>query len=150
MWPSLLPSDHNPPQPPRFPELTQIPNLSWGGNDKEKNTPLSDSVSPEISLWIYVKTFLTSTLPHQIYLYCLLRLPYLYYSRVSQIFQDANLTLEEVNEMGLKDTADWQSKGAVSPMPKAYSRLKKNWQQFIDILLQEWKTLNIVSGLLLS
>ncbi|KAF9449378.1 hypothetical protein P691DRAFT_667543, partial [Macrolepiota fuliginosa MF-IS2] len=35
-------------------------------------------------------------------------------------------------------------------MPKAYLRLKKNWEDFIDNLLREWKTLNIISGLLLS
>lgn len=149
MWSFSFPPDRN---PHPVSELAQISDFFWVSNDEEKNTLPSSSTtsSPEISLRIYVATFLTSILPRQIYLHCLLRLPYMYYSRVTQIFEDAHLTLEEIKEMALKDTVIGQSKGAVSPMPGAYLRLKTNWQQFIDNLVREWKTLNIISGLLLS
>lgn len=103
----------------------------------------------EISLKTYLIMFFTSILPRQMYLHCLLRLPYMYFSRVDQIFVDAQLTLEEIKEMALRDSVDGRH-GRRYKMPKAYSRLKKNWEDFIDNLMREWKTLNIISGLLLS
>ncbi|KAF7770741.1 hypothetical protein Agabi119p4_6715 [Agaricus bisporus var. burnettii] len=100
-------------------------------------------------------TFLTDVLPHQAYLHCLLRLPYLYFSRVEQIFDSANLTLEQMKHMALQISVHGgggdDDDGKVTPeIPKGYSRLKKSWERFIDSLLREWKTLNIISGLLLS
>ncbi|KAF9449379.1 hypothetical protein P691DRAFT_653906, partial [Macrolepiota fuliginosa MF-IS2] len=75
----------------------------------------------------------------------------MYFSRVNQIFVDAHLTLEEIKEMGLRDSAGGQPAHIRrSKMPKTHSRLKKNWEEFIDNLMREWKTLNIISGLLLS
>jgi hypothetical protein len=41
---------------------------------------------------------------------------------------------------------DW-APPTVSP---ALARFKNSWEEFIDSLLREWKTLNIVSALLLS
>lgn len=106
---------------------------------------------------------MTDTLPRQVYLHFLLRLPYLYFSRVDRIFQEADLTLEEVKEMALQASAEdnktfqynildmglyYHPEGTnLSP---AYQRLKSAWEHFIDNLMREWKTLNIVSVLLLS
>lgn len=33
---------------------------------------------------------------------------------------------------------------------QSYVRMKANWEIFIDGLMREWKTFNIISGLLLS
>lgn len=41
---------------------------------------------------------------------------------------------------------DW-TPPAVSP---TLARFKNSWEEFIDSLLREWKTLNVVSALLLS
>lgn len=49
--------------------------------------------------------FLTDTLPRQVYLHFLLRLPYSYFSRVNHIFQEADLVLEEIKEMALQASA---------------------------------------------
>lgn len=120
--------------------------------DVEKTAHLNIYDSPttaeQASLKLYIITLLTVVIPGQIYLHCLLRLPYMYFSRVDQIFVGAHLTLEEMKDMGLRGSADEHSHG--QKMPKAYSRLKKNWEEFIDNLMREWKTLNIISGLLLS
>ncbi|KXN85212.1 hypothetical protein AN958_11577 [Leucoagaricus sp. SymC.cos] len=35
-------------------------------------------------------------------------------------------------------------------MQRKFRRLKKDWECFIDNVVREWKTLNIISGLLLS
>lgn len=35
-------------------------------------------------------------------------------------------------------------------LPPAYKALKANWEAFIDGLIKEWETLNIVSVLLLA
>jgi hypothetical protein len=111
----------------------------------------SATVDQEIPLRVYLLIFLTSILPRQIYLHCLLRLPYMYFSRVDQIFVDAHLSLEEIKEMALQDGIDGRMHGRKSKgMPRSYLRLKKNWESFIDNLMREWKTLNIISGLLLS
>ncbi|KAJ3569976.1 hypothetical protein NP233_g4708 [Leucocoprinus birnbaumii] len=112
------------------------------------STPIVGAQSKDLPLRLYIATFLTIIIPQQIYLHLLLRLPYMYHSRVTQILLDANLTLEQMKELTLWDSAD----GQLEPtnFPRAYSRLKKNWESFIDNVLKEWKTLNIIAGLLLS
>lgn len=115
-----------------------------GGRASLEETPtLRDQIS----------IFLMDIVPHQIYLHCLLRLPYLYFSRVDQIFENANLTLEQMKDMALQVSLEGIGDGygkATTDIPKGYWRLKKAWERFIDCLLREWKTLNIISGLLLS
>lgn len=125
--------------------------------------------------------FLTDTLPRQVYLYMLLRLPALYFSRVSRIFEDAEISKHEISRMiqicapatdpnnvniptpgiatpptnvGANATRrvdtilpypeDWVTP-TVSP---SLVRFKHSWEQFVDSLLREWKTLNLVSALL--
>jgi hypothetical protein len=41
---------------------------------------------------------------------------------------------------------DWNP----SNVPPSLSRFKSSWEEFVDTLIKEWKTLNIVSALLLS
>ncbi|KAF8917974.1 hypothetical protein CPB85DRAFT_1284294 [Mucidula mucida] len=139
--------------------------------------------------------FITDTLPRMFYLYTLLRLPALYFSRVARIFEDADVSRPDIQRMidtcsrpgynmplssnvnvnanaarhatstgvGLMGHVgavplvsdldvpitfpeDWAAP-FVSP---ALVRFKHSWEAFIDSLLREWKTLNVVSALLLS
>lgn len=138
---------------------------------KLRQTPLSQfpqfPLDQEESLELrdYVFAFLSDTLPRQIYLHCLLRLPSLYFSRVDRIFTDADLTLGEIKDMALRATAedsvilythmlelghDAQPELGTDFLPPSYKRLKHGWESFIDNLMKEWKTLNIVSGLLIA
>ncbi|KAF4600472.1 hypothetical protein EYR38_005101 [Pleurotus pulmonarius] len=149
--------------------------------------------------------FLTETLPRILYLYLLLRLPALYFSRVARIFRDAEVSKPDINRMceggllgsgfvphidlaasggvaadlgrrgvgdpppsgalaaGVGYTAHISAAAAAVPVPLPYPeewspplvspalvRFKNSWEVFIDSLLREWKTLNLVSALLLS
>ncbi|KAJ7579200.1 hypothetical protein C8J56DRAFT_868211 [Mycena floridula] len=100
-----------------------------------------------------------------IYLHLLLRLPALYFTRVAKIFQDAEVSKPDIQRM--IDAAIQQQSGATTgpfaemglPLPEDWTpdlvspalvRFKHSWEAFIDSLLREWKTLNVVSALLLS
>lgn len=126
--------------------------------------------------------FFTDTLPRQIYLHLLLRLPALYFSRVVRIFEEAEVSKQEIQKMidacapdGDFDPAIEEFRGrrtmspagtmrgkaepqrAFLPFPEewnpptvspALARFKQSWEQFVDSLMREWKTLNLVSALL--
>ena len=96
--------------------------------------------------------------PAQIYLHVLLlRLPSLYFPRVARIFEEADMTLPEIKRMalemasqGLKHEIEIQMAFESSSVPPAYKRLKSTWEFFIDSVMREWKTFNIISVLLLT
>ncbi|PPQ88909.1 hypothetical protein CVT25_009144 [Psilocybe cyanescens] len=161
------------------------------------------------------QAFIADTLPRELYLNFLLRLPAMYFSRVARIFEDADVSRPDIQRMintscgtirghphphppsagdALKpdaprsgngngkaaNAAATLSPGAVSgiglsaqvgtapgaglmhmPLPfpdewtpalvsPALIRFKHSWEAFIDSLLREWKTLNVVSALLAS
>ena len=103
-----------------------------------------------------VRKFVLITFPTQIYLHILLRLPSLYFSRVAQIFEDADRTLPEIKKMaldmasqGLNDS-DIDMAFESSSVPPAYRRLTSVWEFFIGSLMREWETFNIISVLLLT
>jgi hypothetical protein len=111
--------------------------------------------SPNLTTYIFA--FLLDTLPRQIYLNLMLRLPHLYFTHVIRIFEDAEMSMPEIKKMALeannylKDATiskalHWQS-GFGSPR---YDNLSKSWGTFIDSLMREWKTMNIISVLLVS
>ncbi|KAG6833008.1 hypothetical protein H0H87_012594 [Tephrocybe sp. NHM501043] len=162
-----------------------------------------------------IRIFLGDTLPREVYLNILLRLPAMYFSRVARIFEDAEVSKPDIQRMiesgggtnspFLGPSAPEQANaGAVdsmpnggridyppSPAPAALSttmaagiglaahigaasasvpqlplpfpeewtpplvspaliRFKHSWEAFVDSLVREWKTLNVVSALLLS
>ncbi|KAJ7290391.1 hypothetical protein C8J57DRAFT_997864, partial [Mycena rebaudengoi] len=99
-------------------------------------------------------------IPQQVYLHILLRLPMLYFSRVTRLFEDANLSLPDIRRMAVATAEQWKdgSPGAllttwlpddaiVSPH---LLNFRHSWEGFIDSLLREWKTQNVVSALMLS
>ncbi|KAG6810118.1 hypothetical protein H0H92_013235 [Tricholoma furcatifolium] len=92
--------------------------------------------------------FFSSTFPRQLYLIFLLWLPNFYFSRVARIFDEADMTMPEIEKMALQGMASRvEDLQLASP---ASIHFKATWENFIDSLLKEWKTLNIVSVLLLS
>lgn len=111
----------------------------------------------------------SDTLPRQLYLCLLLRLPAVYFSRVARIFEDAEVSrndmqrIIESNRPSKLSTASYpvinNAAPAVLPFPEdwtppavspALARFKNSWEEFIDSLLREWKTLNLVSALICS
>lgn len=112
----------------------------------------------------------------QTYRHFLLRLPSVYFSRVSKVFEEAELSRVEVQKMidasnrarssrirdRIKDPGprsmtvdamdffpsdrEWATP-VVSP---SLNRFKESWDEFMESLQKEWKTLNVVSALLLS
>lgn len=88
----------------------------------------------------------------QIYLHFLLRLPALYFDRVARIFEEADLSLPEIKKMALETTSEGMIEMYTyeSMLPPQYRKLKDTWEAFIDSVMREWKTLNIISVLLLS
>jgi len=152
---------------PMVPMLTSIQRLHSPRPlsllSKESSSEADDEEWPAVSsesvhLPTYVAAFVLDTLPRQLYLYFLLRLPYMYFSRVTRIFEEAEMTMPQIKEGILaaaiqlnepvKHVADaWKLEPVESVQ---YSKLQNTWQSFIDSLMREWKTLNIISVLLLS
>ena len=126
-------------------------------SDKKQPVGHWDS-SESVHVMTYVAAFVLDTLPRQLYLYFLLRLPYMYFSRVTRIFEEAEMSMPQIKQGILeaaiqlkepvKDVGDaWKLEPVESVQ---YSKLQNTWQSFIDSLMREWKTLNIISVLLLS
>ncbi|PPQ72920.1 hypothetical protein CVT24_000194 [Panaeolus cyanescens] len=103
----------------------------------------------------FLLAFIFDTIPRQIYLLFLLYLPYLYFSRVSRLFEEAELSIKDIKR-GLLDAArknnePWLFQGTTQQVTSdPYERLQKSWNEFVDALISEWNTLNIVSVLLLG
>lgn len=122
-------------------------------------TPVSQSYAGTADTLKYVLAFFVDTMPRQVYLHLLLRLPSLYFTRVTRIFEDAELSMPDIRRMAMSSTNDWKKDTMnvvqvnwnfdPSVMPPSFANLKASWENFIDSLLMEWKTLNIVSVLLL-
>lgn len=110
-------------------------------------------------------TLAFDTLPRQLYLHLHLRLPSLYFSRVARIFEDAAVSRPEIQRIidayepvGTVSVQNLTSR-IVLPFPEdwvppnvspALARFKRSWESFVDSLVREWKTLNVLSALLLS
>ena len=89
-------------------------------------------------------------------MHMLLRLPELYFSRVARIFEEADLSLPEIKKMALETASKGKEMHSIhmafetSSVPPAYESLKHTWESFIDCVMREWKTFNVISVLLLS
>lgn len=122
--------------------------------------------------------FILDTLPRQIYLHLLLRLPSLYFSRIAKVYEDAQLSKPDIERMIDTYSSSHQlqqrqrilrsspippgvryNPGPALPFPDEWTttnvspalvRFKQSWEAFVDSLLREWKTLNLVSALLHS
>lgn len=111
----------------------------------------------------------SDTLPRQLYLCLLLWLPAVYFSRVARIFEDAEVSrndMQRIIESSRPSKLPTSSRRAANnvappilPFPEdwtppavspALARFKNSWEDFIDSLLREWKALNLVSALICS
>ncbi|KAG6910183.1 hypothetical protein DXG01_012632 [Tephrocybe rancida] len=153
--------------------------------------------------WTNAWIFLGDTLPREVYLNILLRLPAMYFTRVARIFEDAEVSRPDIQRMiesgggsgspffgaapseqvtesraeypptpvlsptmaaGIGLAAHVGAAATAGPQPPlpfpdewtaplvspALIRFKNSWEAFVDSLVREWKTLNVVSALLLS
>ncbi|KAJ7184755.1 hypothetical protein C8R46DRAFT_1343769 [Mycena filopes] len=96
----------------------------------------------------------------QLYLLLLLRLPVLYFSRVSRLIEDANLSMVDIRRMATAHADQWND-GTPGSWPTTYlpesallsprlHNFKHSWEALIDSLSREWKTQNVVSALMLT
>ncbi|KIJ12907.1 hypothetical protein PAXINDRAFT_170945 [Paxillus involutus ATCC 200175] len=122
-----------------------------------------------------VRYFIVDTLPRQFYLHMLLRLPSLYFSRIARVYEDAQLSKPDLDRMiqfysGYNQQQRLRTSSPIPPgahyhpdlalpfpeewtttnVSPALVTFKHSWEAFIDSLMREWKTLNLVSALLLS
>ncbi|KAF7309435.1 hypothetical protein MIND_00314300 [Mycena indigotica] len=104
--------------------------------------------------------------PRHAYMHFLLRIPALYFSRVARIFEDAQLTLPDIKRMARAKAAQWHMDTATAhgdmvvprtttesddtPLPRSLLLFRASWEGFIDTLVREWKTFNVISVLLMS
>ncbi|TFL00158.1 hypothetical protein BDV98DRAFT_650534 [Pterulicium gracile] len=148
----------------------------------------SRSTDPDLDGFVF---FMTNTLPRTIYLLALLRIPSMYFSRVSRVFEDAEVSQPDIERIidsfqrstrfqvaSFNSPANPTATGIGAaighsaqvgsapltnmvplPFPEDWSpplvsdaliRFRHSWEEFIDSLMREWKTLNLVSALLLS
>jgi hypothetical protein len=196
---------------------THIHDLESGEGSEISGAHDCDDLIPTKSVKNFFKDaqfFIVDTLPRQVYLNFLLYLPAMYFSRVARIFEDAEVSKQEIERMiacggtgpgmlstragnsVLPTTGTWEpnilaqstpahipmstfsppapgvrSTGAVSGSPRgvtapvplpfldewtpplvspALIRFRHSWEAFIDSLMREWKTLNVISALLAS
>jgi hypothetical protein len=106
--------------------------------------------TPIFDCFTLIWFLLFNTLPRQIYLHFLFRLPQYYFRRVALMFEEAQMTMPEMMETAWADS--------LTPRPYVHGgenqllnhKFKQAWTSFIDTLRKQWETLNIVSVLLLS
>ncbi|KAF7371078.1 hypothetical protein MSAN_00742300 [Mycena sanguinolenta] len=124
----------------------------------------ANSLSLSLQTAMFVVLFvLFDFIPGQIYLHFLLRIPSLYFSRVTRIFEDARLSLPDIKRIARAKTDQWNSPSDMfmwppnvqqtpdeMPLPRSLLQFRSSWEGFIDSLMREWKTFNIISVLLLS
>lgn len=120
-----------------------------------------------------IRVLMVDIVVRQVYLHLLLRLPSLYFSRIARVFEDAEVSQPDIERMiklvtpprsyepsssPIPTSAQFHS-GPVLPFPEEWNnsnvspalvRFKLSWESFIESLLREWKTFNLVSALLLS
>ncbi|KAJ7605310.1 hypothetical protein FB45DRAFT_849141 [Roridomyces roridus] len=112
---------------------------------------------------LFTSSVLVDTVSRQIYLHFLLRIPSLYFTRVTRIFEDAQLSLPDIKKMARARAEQWnpaenpawtttfiQQPNLKEPLPRSLLIFRANWENFIDDLMSEWQTLNIISVLLMS
>ncbi|KAL6300097.1 hypothetical protein BKA93DRAFT_829381 [Sparassis latifolia] len=156
--------------------LSRLPEPVLQGTDDVRDDSSSPHGMAERRRWkafaTSTDTVIMDVLPCQVYLCLLLWIPAVYLSRVARVFEDAEVSKPDIQRMINACTPD-ESSGATPtdggsllrpicrpslPLPAtedwnppmvspALVRFKHSWEIFIDSLLREWKTLNLVSAL---
>ena len=122
-----------------------------------KSSMLSSTPIAQITDYVIpVVPFIFTTLLGQAYVLVMLRLPLLYFTRVARIFEEADLSVGDLKHMALeaglksrgKTSSRYELEFQVQETPR-YQTLKTTWGGFIDSVMQEWTTFNVISVLLL-
>jgi hypothetical protein len=103
-------------------------------------------------------TVIFEKFPQQLYMAMLLHLPALYFTRVSRILEDAELTMHKVRQLYkpaqhtavAEPTSDEERAKEKEEELLSVAHFRMMWGLFVDSIVREWKTLNIISALLLS
>ena len=165
--PSIVGHRSSYPSQPEEPIFTRFIRFFQFGRSHRVHSPKPDSSQPSTVPVIYHESeiewdkfalkFILVTVPGQLYLFILLRLPSLYFSRVARIFEEANMSLPEIKKMALETASqglthefEIQMAFESSSVPPSFKKLTSTWEYFIDSVIREWKTFNIVSVLLLN
>ncbi|KAK7031663.1 hypothetical protein R3P38DRAFT_2522605 [Favolaschia claudopus] len=147
-----------------FPRLTVAESPVVHTTDTGLPLPVTSTQSSSLST---LQTILSAVMliffdfiPGQLYLHFLLRIPSLYFSRVTRIFEDARLSLPDIKRMARAKSDQWDVSESrmwpvmaypdTMPLPRSLLHFRASWESFIDSLLREWKTFNLISVLLLS
>ncbi|KAJ6580888.1 hypothetical protein B0H19DRAFT_1251168 [Mycena capillaripes] len=138
------------------PYSSSTTNLPLPSTSSSSNRKLSFSLQRVVTVVFFL---LFDSFPRQLYLHLLLRIPSLYFSRVTRIFEDARLSLPDIKRMARAKADQWHPESFVwqpfhtpdqMPLPRSLLQFRSSWESFIDSLMREWKTLNIISVLLMS
>ncbi|KAG6880144.1 hypothetical protein C0992_005228 [Termitomyces sp. T32_za158] len=139
---------------PSGPTITPSQDLFYAPT-KAQIPPTSVYGASRVPISRYILAFLFDTVPRQIYLYTLLTLTSIYFSRVASIFEQAGLTMSDIKGMAMT-SANWKASGHASD-PYIYhappvdsppvAQLKESWGKFTDSLMFEWMGISFVSVL---
>jgi hypothetical protein len=84
-----------------------------------------------------------------IYTYLLLGIPAFYHSRLTRIFtEEGTVSIREIRS-GIRETVKHGKSNEECPKSPIFEGFKTTWKDFVDSMVEEWKTLNFVSALLL-
>ncbi|KAL0954997.1 hypothetical protein HGRIS_003923 [Hohenbuehelia grisea] len=173
LWNSNQPMLPAPVIPPGIPIYPEFPSPQTGGLYVHPGSPFGQTVpsqdDPEVTTNAWENATIRDVifnrgLPFfwnlvvfaldQAYLYFLLRIPALYFTRVARVVDDSELSQKDIQAMAL--TADgkhyllnWSHPTRLFMYP-AVSRFKESWEELLNSLMEEWRTQNILSVLLLS
>ncbi|KAI0036231.1 hypothetical protein K488DRAFT_82340 [Vararia minispora EC-137] len=156
--PTSVPPQHVPPG--------LAPDAGKPYNLGRKSSVFGDDIASDLFNLVFY------TIPKEIYFILLLRLPQFYFSRVKRVFDSAELSQNDIERIYYATAQEWQKKHrkkrvSVSVLPNlnwdgsgmdgegihitsAMRSFKASWEEFIDSLLREWSTLNIISALLVA
>ncbi|KAL0954994.1 hypothetical protein HGRIS_003920 [Hohenbuehelia grisea] len=120
-----------------------------------QHKPNNPNGSPRVlNTIVSITPYLFSVIPCQLYLHILLRMPSLYFSRVTRVFEDADLSMPDIKEMLFTAGDDIYQLNWYGPQHRAMSpsvaRFKLSWDDFVTSLMSEWQNQNILSALLLG
>jgi len=109
------------------------------------------SVKPDYSIWKYIVAFLADTLPRQMYRYLLLNIPAYYHSRFTDIVTDAGVRslIREIRHGNRQTVRHTDCPHEEIPKSRRFIKFEETWNNFIESVVKEWETYNIISGLLL-
>ena len=129
-----------------------------GNRPKVERAEQADEKHP-VACGLKIAGLFFYVIPNAIYLGFLLGLPALYWSRVTRIFEEADLGIKEIKEIALTAVAsrnkaliEQLNQGIIpSDLPaNRYKSLIKSWEEFIERLTKEYEVLNVITVLLLS